>query len=83
MYLGLYSATGPVYVSEMAPSRLRGKLGLINYFLTGVGVFSASIAVGLFSIDSQHAYTFGWRFDNIYTCRSYDIIAESYYTYVI
>ena len=63
MYLGLYSVTGPVYVSEMAPSRLRGKLGLINYLLTGGGVFSASIVVGLFSIDSQHAYTFGWRFD--------------------
>ena len=51
-------------MSEMAPSHIRGKLGLINFLLTGGGVFSASVSVGLFSIDSQHAYTFGWRFDN-------------------
>ena len=60
---GLYSVTGPVYVSEMAPSHIRGKLGLVNYFMTGGGVVSASIAAGLFSIDTQHAYTYGWRFD--------------------
>ena len=63
-HVGLYSVTGPVYVSEMAPSHIRGKLGLVNYFMTGGGVLSASIAAGLFFIDSQHAYTFGWRFDN-------------------
>jgi len=47
----------------MAPSHIRGKLGLINFLMTGGGMTSAAIAAGLFSIDSQHAYTFGWRFD--------------------
>ena len=61
-YVGLFSVTGPVYVSEMAPSRTRGKLGLVNFLMTGAGIFSATVAAGLFSIDSQHAYTFGWRF---------------------
>ena len=61
--VGLFSVTGPVYVSEMAPSHVRGKLGLVNYLTTGGGVLSGSIAAGLFSIDTQHAYTFGWRFD--------------------
>ena len=60
--VGLFSVTGPVYVSEMAPSHVRGKLGLINFLMTGGGVFGGSVAAGLFSIDTQHAYTFGWRF---------------------
>ena len=60
--VGLFSVTGPVYVSEMAPSHTRGKLGLVNFLMTGGGIFSATVAAGLFSIDSQHAYTFGWRF---------------------
>ena len=58
---GLYSVTGPVYVSEMAPSYIRGKLGLVNYFMTGGGMLGGAIADGLFSIDSEHAYEFGWR----------------------
>ena len=68
--IGLCSVTGPVYVSEMAPSHIRGKLGLVNYFMTGGGVFIAAVAAGLFSIDSEHAYTFGWRFDKH---KNYDI----------
>ena len=61
--IGFYSVTGPVYVSEMAPSHIRGKLGLVSFMATGAGLVIASIAAGLFSIDSEHAYTFGWRFD--------------------
>ena len=60
---GLYSVIGPVYVSEMSPSHIRGKLGLINYILNGGGVVGGAIAGGLFSIDSKHAFTFGWRCD--------------------
>ena len=50
-------------MSEMSPSHIRGRLGLVNFLMSGGGIFSASVAAGLFSIDSQHAYTFGWRFD--------------------
>ncbi|XP_065903148.1 proton myo-inositol cotransporter hmit-1.3-like [Dysidea avara] len=60
--LGLYSVIGPVYVSEMSPSHIRGNLGLANYISSGVGLFSGSVSSGLFSIDSEHAYTFGWRY---------------------
>ena len=59
--IGLYSVTGPVYVSEMSPSNIRGKLGLASYLHTGGGILIGSIAVGLFSIDSKQAYTIGWR----------------------
>ena len=31
--------------------------------MTGGGVFGGSVAAGLFTIDTQHAYTFGWRFE--------------------
>jgi len=61
---GLYSVVGPVYVSEMSPSHIRGKLGLANYVLTGGGVVCGAVANGLFIIDTQHAYTYGWRFDS-------------------
>jgi len=54
---------GPVYVSEMSPSHIRGKLGLGNYVLTGAGLVFGSVANGLFSIDTRHAYAYGWRFD--------------------
>jgi len=63
---GLYSVIGPVYVSEMSPSHIRGKLGLANYVLTGGGLVCGAVANGLFSIDTQHAYTYGWRFDIMY-----------------
>ena len=59
--IGLYSVTGPLYVSEMSPSNIRGKLGLASYLHTGGGILIGSIAVGLFSIDSKQAYTIGWR----------------------
>jgi len=51
-------------VSEMSPSNIRGKLGLVNYILNGGGIVSGAIAGGLFSIDSKHAFTFGWRCDS-------------------
>jgi len=60
---GLYSVVGPVYVSEMSPSHIRGKFGLASYVLTGGGVVCGAVANGLFIIDTQHAYTYGWRFD--------------------
>ena len=58
----------------MAPSRIRGKLGLVNFLMTGAGIFSATVAAGLFFIDSQHAYTFGWRFDKFTYKSGYVII---------
>jgi len=61
LYVGLYSVTGPVYVSEMSPSNIRGKLGLASFLNTGGGILIGSIMVGLFSIDSKQAYTIGWR----------------------
>ena len=58
--IGLYSVTGPVYVYEMSPSHIRGKMGLVNYFMTrtGGGMLGEAIANGLFSIDPKHVYTF-------------------------
>lgn len=61
--MGLFSTTGSVYVSEMSPTHLRGRLGVaINLFTAG-GLLTGVIIAGLFSVDTKFAYTFGWRFD--------------------
>ena len=60
---GVYSVIGLVYVSEMSPSHIRGRLALASYLNTGGGILCGSIAVGLFSLDTEHAYTLGWRLD--------------------
>ena len=62
-HTGIYSVIGLVYVSEMSPSHIRGRLALASYLHTGGGILIGSIAVGLFSLDTEHAYTLGWRLD--------------------
>lgn len=71
LYTGIYSVIGLVYVSEMSPSHIRGRLALASYLHTGGGILSGSIAVGLFSLDSKHAYTIGWRLDILHTVVKY------------
>ena len=57
-----------MYVSETSPSHTRSRLALASYLHTGGGILSGFIAVGLFSLDSKHAYTLGWRLVTQYTC---------------
>ena len=73
MYIGIYSVIGLVYVSEMSPSHIRGRLALASYLHTGGGILSGSTAVGLFSLDSKHAYTLGWR----YSCVIFITLVQS------
>ena len=60
---GLFSTTGSIYVSEMSPSHLRGRLGVIVNFFTAGGLLTGVIIAGLFSVDTKFAYIYGWRFD--------------------
>ena len=53
--------TVPVYISETAPSNIRGKLVVVNtLFITG-GQFVATVIDGLFSINHDFARKNGWR----------------------
>jgi len=54
--------TVPVYISETAPSNIRGRLVVINtLFITG-GQFVATVVDGLFSIQHDFAVKTGWRY---------------------
>ena len=56
--IGLASMTTPVYIAEVSPIEIRGKLVTINNcFITG-GQFVASVVAGAFSMNNAN----GWRF---------------------
>ncbi|KAH9405532.1 hypothetical protein TYRP_001386 [Tyrophagus putrescentiae] len=55
--IGLASMVIPVYIAEVAPVQLRGKLVTINVCFITFGQFIASILAGVFSSDPVH----GWR----------------------
>ena len=60
--VGFASMTVPVYISETAPSNIRGRLVVINtLFITG-GQFVATVIDGLFSIQHDFAVENGWRY---------------------
>lgn len=61
MCVGVYSVTGPIYSSEMSPSHLRGKLGVLNILFSTTGGMVSIVVAGLLSIDSSFAYSYGWR----------------------
>lgn len=61
IHVGIYIVTGPIYSSEMSPSHLRGKLGVINILFSTTGGMVGIIVAGLFSISYSFAYSFGWR----------------------
>ena len=49
-------------MSEMSPSHLRGRLGVVVNLFTASGQLVGVVIAGLFSVDSGFAYTHGWRF---------------------
>ena len=54
--VGLASLVAPLYISEMAPSRYRGRLVVINVLaITGGQLIAYAISAGLFHIEN------GWR----------------------
>ena len=55
--IGFASMVIPVYIAEVAPREIRGKLVSIFQMFITFGQFVASIIAGLFSYDS----TRGWR----------------------
>ena len=55
--IGLASMTVPVYIAEVAPVHIRGKLVTINQIFITAGMLTAAIVAGLFSSDSNN----GWR----------------------
>ena len=58
---GLFSTTGSVYLSEMSPTHLRGRLGVALNLFTAGGLLTGVIIAGLFSMDTKFAHTYGWR----------------------
>ena len=52
-------------MSEMSPSHLRGRLGVVINFFTAGGLLTGVVTAGLFSVDTKFAYTYGWRFEYI------------------
>ena len=57
MAIGLASMVIPVYIAEVAPVQIRGKLVTINVCFITFGQFVASILAGLFSSNTKD----GWR----------------------
>ena len=68
IYVGIYSVIGLVHVSGMSPSHIQDRLALASFLHVSGGILSGSIAVGLFSLDSKHAYSLGRRLVIQYTC---------------
>lgn len=55
--IGLSSMVIPIYIAEVAPPQIRGKLVSTNVCFITFGQFIASIVAGLFSNDVKN----GWR----------------------
>ena len=56
--VGLASMTVPMYIAEVAPDHIRGKLVTINNCFITFGQFVAAVVAGVFSSDSKN----GWRY---------------------
>ena len=53
--------TGSVYVAELVPNHIRGKLVFLSYVMTGGGVLAGAVIGGVFSINPHFADVYGWR----------------------
>ena len=62
--LGFTTVTSSVYVAELVPNRIRGKLVFLSYVMTGGGVLAGAVVGGIFSINftSNFAEDYGWRY---------------------
>nr|CAB3266207.1 proton myo-inositol cotransporter-like [Phallusia mammillata] len=58
MGIGLASMTVPMYIAEVSPSHIRGRLVTVNNLMITCGQFIASCIDGLFSSDKVN----GWRY---------------------
>ena len=54
-----------MYVAELVPNHIRGKLVFLSYVMTGGGVLAGAVIGGLFSIDTHFADIYGWRYSNL------------------
>ena len=61
MYIGFITVIAPVYVAELMPNQIRGKLVFLSLVLTGFGVLGGAVVGGVFSIDLHFADKYGWR----------------------
>ena len=60
--VGFTTVTGPVYVAELVPNHIRGKLVFLSYVMTGGGVLAGAVVGGIFSVGGHHfTETYGWR----------------------
>ena len=55
--IGLASMTVPMYIAEVSPVYIRGKLVTINQIFITAGMLVAAVVAGVFSSDSKN----GWR----------------------
>ena len=55
--IGLASLTVPMYIAEIAPAHIRGKLVTVNQIFITAGLLMAAVIAGVFSCDDQN----GWR----------------------
>lgn len=56
--IGIASMTAPMYIAEISPTHIRGRLVTFNNVMITFGQFVASCIDGLFSSDQKN----GWRF---------------------
>ncbi|EIE22371.1 general substrate transporter [Coccomyxa subellipsoidea C-169] len=55
--VGVGTTVGPVYLSEIAPPKLRGTLNVIFQLLITIGI----LAAGLINLGAQYIHPWGWR----------------------
>ncbi|CAL8468665.1 g8205 [Coccomyxa elongata] len=55
--VGIGTTVGPVYLSEIAPPKLRGTLNVIFQLLITIGILIA----GLINLGAQYIHPWGWR----------------------
>lgn len=61
LHIGFITVTGSVYVAELVPNHIRGKLVFLSYVMTGGGFLVGAVVGGIFSIDRNFADIYGWR----------------------
>ena len=59
--IGFITVVSPVYVAELMPCHIRGKLVFLSLVLTGFGVLGGAVVGGVFSVNLHFGDIYGWR----------------------
>ena len=63
IYIGFTTVTSSVYVAELVPGHIRGRLVFLSYVMTGGGVLAGAVVGGIFStkFTPNFGEEYGWR----------------------